>query len=209
MIRGLIAALAGALTWSLVEYGVHRFLGHLPRLRPNPFATEHVRHHVEGNYFAPSWKKATLALAVTVSLLAPAVRCAGLLAGAACVAGFVGFYGLYEVLHRREHTRAGRGPYARWARRHHFTHHFIDARCNHGVTSPLWDLVFGTYRSPARMTVPRKLCMPWLTDPETDAVRADWSRWFVLAPTRESGASAPRVAKDQRDDSSDSGCSAV
>ncbi len=185
MIRVVIAALTGVLTWTFLEYLIHRFLGHHARLRPNPFATEHIRHHVEGNYFAPSWKKGAVALGAIAIIIVPAVRVAGALAGSAYVAGFVGFYLLYEVMHRLEHTHAGIGPYGRWARRHHFTHHFTDARCNHGVTSPLWDFVFGTYRTPARMTVPRKLCMAWLVDPHTGSVRSDWSQWFALAAERQ------------------------
>ena len=61
LVSVLVAALTGLLGWSFLEYMIHRFLGHDPRTRPNPFATEHVRHHIEGGYFAPSWKKALTA----------------------------------------------------------------------------------------------------------------------------------------------------
>jgi hypothetical protein len=90
------------------------------------------------------------------------------------------FYALYEILHRGEHTRAGIGPYGRWARRHHFHHHFVDGRSNHGVTSPVWDFVFGTYQRVGTIPVPRRLCMAWLRDPQTGDVRADQSDTFVL-----------------------------
>jgi sterol desaturase/sphingolipid hydroxylase (fatty acid hydroxylase superfamily) len=178
-----LALVAGVLTWSFLEYCIHRWLGHDKRYRKNPFGVEHIRHHAEGNYFAPWWKKAIAASVVTVSLGAPAILLGGR-AGAAWIAGFVGFYIAYEILHRLEHVWAGFGPYGRWARRHHFTHHFVDARCNHGVTSPLWDLVFGTYRRPEPMVVPRKLKMPWLEDPKTGEVRADWADLMSFAPRR-------------------------
>ncbi|MGZ3425339.1 MAG: sterol desaturase family protein [Polyangia bacterium] len=175
----VVAAVAGALSWSLLEYVIHRWLGHDRRFRGNPFAVEHIRHHVEGDYFAPSWKKGIIAAVVAVVLGAPALLVGGA-AGLAWVGGLLGFYGVYELLHRLEHVSPGRGPYARWARRHHFTHHFVDARCNHGVTSPLWDLVFGTYRRPGRIAVPPRLKMRWLEDPRTGRVRADWADTFEL-----------------------------
>ncbi len=176
----LAAGLAGALSWTFLEYVIHRWLGHDRRYRRTPFGVEHVRHHAEGNYFAPSHKKLLAAAVAAAVLIPPAALALGATLGAAYVGGLLGFYGVYEVLHRLEHVHPGLGAYGRWARRHHFTHHFVDARCNHGVTTPLWDLVFGTYRRPTRMTVPRKLAMPWLTDPVTGTVRADWSDTFVI-----------------------------
>jgi sterol desaturase/sphingolipid hydroxylase (fatty acid hydroxylase superfamily) len=166
----VIAAALGVLTWTLLEYLMHRWLGH--RFRRNPFGREHVRHHVEGNYFAPTWKKLIFAAAIATAL--------GLLAGIAFAAGLIGAYAAYEVLHRLEHTHAGIGPYGRWARRHHFHHHFVDGRTNHGVTSPIWDFVFGTYQAPSTIRVPRKLCMPWLVDPATGEIRAAYAHTYQL-----------------------------
>jgi sterol desaturase/sphingolipid hydroxylase (fatty acid hydroxylase superfamily) len=184
MVGVFVAAISGVIAWSLLEYGIHRFLGHDPRTRPNPFATEHVRHHVEGDYFAPSWKKA-LTATVAVALVGwPAVAIAGATAGMAFVAGFVGMYVGYEVMHRRAHTHPGTGAYGRWARRHHFHHHFGDTRSNHGVTSPIWDRVFGTYQEPGTIRVPRKLAMTWLVDPATGEVRAEHAAHYVLAPSQ-------------------------
>ncbi len=178
------AALLGALTWSLLEYLIHRFLGHLPQLRPNPFATEHVRHHSEGDYFAPTWKKVSVAVVLTALLAVPATRLAGVGPGLAFLAGLMGLYAMYEILHRRAHTHAGRGTYGRWVRLHHFAHHYSDARFNHGVTSPLWDVVFRTRRPVKTIRVPPKFVMPWLLDPASGAVRADYADAFIVEPRR-------------------------
>lgn len=177
----LLALMCGVLTWTLLEYFIHRFLGHEPKLRPNPFASEHIRHHSEGDYFAPTWKKLLAALAFTALLSWPATTLLGVGPGFAYLAGLIGFYGVYEVLHRREHTHAGVNAYGRWARRHHFAHHYSDARFNHGVTSPLWDLVFRTYKPVQQVRVPRKFVMPWLKDPQTGDVRPDHADFFSLA----------------------------
>lgn len=168
------AALAGGLflgvfTWSFLEYCVHRWAGHDRRLRGNIFEREHTRHHSQGDYFAPTSKKLAAAFAA-LALTAPLWWVFGA-AGVAYSVGFAGFYLYYEALHRREHTHQGIGPYGRWARRHHFYHHFCNPKANHGVTSPLWDFVFGTYEKPEVIPVPRKLAMRWLLDP-TGQIRA-------------------------------------
>jgi sterol desaturase/sphingolipid hydroxylase (fatty acid hydroxylase superfamily) len=175
----IVAALLGALTWTLLEYLIHRWMGHDRRFRKSPFGVEHVRHHIEGNYFAPTWKKLIAAALFAGVALGPALAIGGV-AGLGYVAGLVAFYGAYELLHRREHTHAGIGPYGRWARRHHFHHHFVDGRRNHGVTSPIWDFVFGTYERPSIIRVPAKLCMSWLRDPATGQIRSEHAMTYQL-----------------------------
>lgn len=178
----VVTAAAGAVAWTFLEYVIHRWLGHDPRYRGNPFGVEHVRHHSEGNYFAPNHKKAAAAAVVALALGVPAALVAGR-HGAVFVGGLLVMYAAYEVLHRREHTHAGIGRYGRWARRHHFHHHFVDPRTNHGVTTPIWDLVFGTYRRPEVIPVPARLCMRWLLD-DAGAVRAEHAGSYRLRPGR-------------------------
>ena len=176
----VVALLAGVLTWTLLEYLIHRWMGHDRRFRKSPFGVEHIRHHIEGNYFSPTWKK-LIAAAIFASVLSgPAIALAGTTSGLAYVAGLTSFYGIYEWLHRREHTHAGIGWYGRFVRRHHFHHHFVDGRKNHGVTTPIWDLVFGTYQAPTSIRVPTKLCMSWLLDPATGNVRAEHAATYQL-----------------------------
>jgi sterol desaturase/sphingolipid hydroxylase (fatty acid hydroxylase superfamily) len=176
--------LAGVLTWTFLEYVIHRWMGHDRRFRRTPFGLEHVRHHIEGDYFAPTWKKLLLASGLTVVLSVFASWLVGATTGVAYVLGLMSFYGVYEVLHRREHTHAGIGRYGRWARRHHFHHHFVDGRTNHGVTSPLWDVVFGTYRKvEGIIAVPPQLCMRWLRDPRTGDIASEHAAMFVLRKT--------------------------
>jgi sterol desaturase/sphingolipid hydroxylase (fatty acid hydroxylase superfamily) len=175
----ILAFTLGVLTWSLLEYMIHRWMGHGRRFRGNPFGVEHIRHHIEGNYFAPTWKKLIAATIFAGLLIGPAILVAGSV-GIAYVAGFITFYGTYEWLHRREHTHAGIGPYGRFVRRHHFHHHFVDGRKNHGVTTPIWDFVFGTYEAPRVIRVPSKLCMAWLRDPNTGDIRAEHAQTYQL-----------------------------
>ena len=180
----VIALAAGAFSWTFLEYLIHRFMGHDRRYRRTAFGKEHIRHHIEGDYFAPTGKKLVVAALVAAILAGPAIALFGVGLGAAYVAGLVGFYGVYEVLHRRIHTHAGIGPYGRWIRRHHFRHHLVDARTNHGVTTPIWDLVFGSSRKAERILVPPRLCMVWLLDPATGAVRPEHAATYTLGRAR-------------------------
>lgn len=159
-----VAALGfGAAGWTLVEYVLHRFVFHgtsATRLG----AKEHRRHHAQADYFAAWWQKALAAGAATAILLPLALAVGGSVTGLTFTAGFIGMYLLYEILHRRAHTRPPRGAYGRWRRRNHFAHHFVDPRRGQGVTSPVWDLVFATRLPLQRVRVPRRLAMSWLVD---------------------------------------------
>ncbi|MDX2093770.1 MAG: sterol desaturase family protein [Kofleriaceae bacterium] len=180
MIAVVAAVAIGVMSWTLLEYVIHRWGGHHRRFRRTPFGKEHLRHHVEGDYFAPTGAKVLASALVGGVILAVAVPLVGAGPGLAYVAGLLGCYGLYEWHHRRDHTHPGTGWYGRWARRHHFHHHFVDGRANFGVTSPLWDHVFGTYRTVERIAVPRRLAMSWLLDPATGEIRAEYTETFAL-----------------------------
>ncbi len=175
-----LSAGAGVALWSFAEYVLHRFLGHDRRTWPNPFATEHTRHHSEGDYFAPSWKKALVALVAVPLVASLASLLVGITLGSVFGVSFVAMYLVYEWVHHRAHTHRGIGAYGRYLRRHHFHHHFGNPYSNHGVTSPLWDLVFGTFEAPGRIRVPYKLRMQWLIDPSTGDVFADLVTHYEL-----------------------------
>ena len=187
MLNTLFAALAGAFTWTLLEYVIHRWLGHHRSLVGNPFGVEHTAHHSKGNYFAPTWKKIGVAVLIAALLIVPATYLLGLQEGAAYVLGLMAFYGYYELLHRMEHVHAGIGAYGRWARKHHFYHHFHDPSMNHGVTSPIWDVVFGTLVRADVIEVPPKLAMAWLVDPSTGALRPEFEGSYKIRAKRTGG----------------------
>lgn len=174
-----LAAVIGFLSWSFAEYAIHNWVGHLGRGR-NEFSREHLAHHRDGNYFATTAKKAWMALPVVAVMGPLAVMIGGWLLGVVYTAAFLGTYVGYEVLHRRCHTHAPRNAYARWARRHHFHHHFASPKRNHGVTSPLWDFVFRTYDRPGVVKVPAKHAMTWLVDPATGEVYDRYASDYVI-----------------------------
>src|SRR5664279_1431291 len=95
----------------------------------------------------------------------------------------------YEVAHRRIHTHPPRHGYGRWSRRSHLHHNF-------GVTTAVWDRLWGTYDDPGIVTVPRRMAPVWLLDP-TGEVRAEFAEDYVVkgAPRPE----AHQVEKDRAD----------
>lgn len=164
MLLAIILFVSGMLLWTFMEYTLHRSLGHLPKAK-NPFSEEHMRHHYTGNYFAPAYKKA-LAAAVVIPLITGLMMLLVLWWQALSFAiGFTGMYLFYEWLHHHLHAAPPINGYGLLLRRHHFAHHFHNFNKNHGVTSPVWDIIFGS-RLPVKdkVRVPVKLAPFWLLD---------------------------------------------
>jgi hypothetical protein len=185
MVPVLLALVAGAFGWSLSEYVLHRFAGHGPLrkrqglwfLKPTLlfllFQEEHLAHHRDPLYFAPTWKKALATVALLPVIGALAALAVGPGPGLAFGAGFALTYFAYEVLHRRIHTHPPANAYFAWMRRHHL-HHHVRASTNHGVTSPLWDVAFATREVAEPVSLHVKLAPKWLTD-EAGAVRPEFA----------------------------------
>lgn len=191
MVNSVLAFLLGAIGWTLMEYVLHRFVFH--GTSPKRLgAREHRRHHAQVDYFAPWWQKAIAALVTTAILLPLLSLVAGLQNGSAATLGFIAMYLFYEVLHRRAHTHAPRGRYGRWLRKNHFAHHFADPRLAQGVTTPLWDVVFGTRLAVDRVRVPRRLAMRWLVDGQGE-ILTDYAADYALVGSRRRDESTARM----------------
>ena len=175
----LAAALVGGLGWTLTEYLMHRFNGHGGKGKTR-FSREHLRHHAEKDYFTPDRIKVVMALPAFAGLAAVSIWLTGPLMGVAFTVGFAATYVYYEWLHYSLHVTPPRGRYSRWARKHHFAHHFNCPKQNHGVTSPLWDWVFRTLERPEQVRVPARHAMDWLRDPATREVHAAFAADYVV-----------------------------
>jgi sterol desaturase/sphingolipid hydroxylase (fatty acid hydroxylase superfamily) len=66
------------------------------------------------------------------------------------MAGMLGGYAAYEWIHYSTHYRAARTGVGRYLRAYHLAHHHKSPKTRFGVTSPLWDYVFGTHETVAR-----------------------------------------------------------
>ncbi len=167
-LRVCVAAGLGAFGWTFSEYIFHRWF-HTAR-GSNFMSKEHLAHHARRLYGLGLLWAAWIGVflvglgAIPLALHLMLSRSSAFAAGA----GWTVAYFVYEAIHASNHLWAGRTRYGRWTRRHHFHHHFGAPLRNHGVTTPLWDIVFGTYDRIEHLTVPRRLAMVWLLDEHGD-----------------------------------------
>lgn len=173
----LLFLIAGIVSWTLLEYLLHRFLGHEHKGK-NFFKAEHVVHHAKANYFAPVYKKIIAASVVAVSLLGLLSIVFSLLNAAFFITGLMGMYGLYEVTHFRYHAAKPLIPPFIILRKHHFYHHFHNPKMNHGVTTRFWDRVFGTFQEVEVVKVPQQMSMRWLV--KEGEIRPVYAKHFRL-----------------------------
>jgi len=174
----LLSFFFGVLLWTLLEYILHRYLGHVHKGK-NFFKTEHLQHHGKFAYFAPAHKKLIAAIVVfclflgLMSLIFPVLYTFSFLLGT------YSMYALYEITHFRFHSKLPVAPIFIVLRKHHFFHHFHNPKTNFGVTSRIWDRVFGTFTSVEKVRVPQKMAMTWLLD--GGEINQQFSSDFYLA----------------------------
>lgn len=135
----LIAAVAGGLSWTAIEYLLHRWVLHcIP-----PFRELHAQHHAHPGALigTPTWLSATLFLGLWVAITHTVSRSvAGGLA-----TGLMTGYLVYTLIHDAVHHRAARpGSWLHRAKLRHALHHRPGADGNYGVSSGVWDKIFGT-----------------------------------------------------------------
>ncbi len=191
----VLSVVAGGAAWTATEYGLHRFAMHALRGR-GLASREHLSHHADVTYFSPASAKAASAAATTVVVLPLATVAVGRRRAVEFTVGMIGTYLGYEVAHRRIHTHPPRSAYGRWARRSHLHHHFGAPMRNHGVTTNLWDRLFGSYDDPGVVTVPRRMAPVWLLD-ERGEVRPEFADDYAVRGA--AGRDEVRVAADRTD----------
>jgi dihydroceramide fatty acyl 2-hydroxylase len=140
-------AVLGVLAWTLIEYTAHRFLFHFKaehRVTKFLVFLFHGIHHD-----APQDKTrlvmppvgAAIILAILWSLFALAIP-------SPWIEPFIAFFAIgyltYDYTHYAVHHFPMRNRVARFLKHYHMQHHFRMPDRHFGVSSPLWDWVFGT-----------------------------------------------------------------
>lgn len=145
-VAGALAA-GGLLAWSLVEYACHRFVFHLAPGTPARRRLQFLLHGIHHEH--PDDPTRLLMPPV------PTVAAAAIVYGALRLAlspawvdpffaSFLAGYLAYDYTHLYLHRGRPRSRLGRYLRRHHLSHHFANPSARWGVTSPLWDWVFGS-----------------------------------------------------------------
>jgi sterol desaturase/sphingolipid hydroxylase (fatty acid hydroxylase superfamily) len=140
----LLALLLGIFIWTLVEYWVHRYLyHHAPYLSP----LHDLHHQRPGDFIGvPSFLSSGL---VVAGGYLPLVMFDPVAAGGFTSGLLIG-YAVYMVVHHATHHWDIRpGDWLYEARVRHMAHHYGD-EANFGITTDLWDRVFGTARERRR-----------------------------------------------------------
>ena len=140
---------AGLLTWGLYEYAVHRWVLHRePRAEGFnlPGNLTHLRHHADPN----SLQRLNVQLSESAPVCVVYYLLAWGLTGSWQAAthlytGLMAGYFFYEYLDFQAHHGTSRGRLTRYFRKYHLQHHHYDATVRYGVTSPLFDYLFGTF----------------------------------------------------------------
>jgi dihydroceramide fatty acyl 2-hydroxylase len=134
------------LTYTLMEYVMHRFMFHGVRA-PEMVREGHRNHHrrPESRNALPFFVSAIETAALFVIAVAVLGQSRGALFTGICAFGYLA----YSTVHHLLHTSAGLRFPLRWLHDVHEVHHRHPRR-NFGVTSPLWDFILGTYTSPKR-----------------------------------------------------------
>jgi len=161
MIAFVLMFVAGWLLYTFIEYAVHRWGGHSPRWKKG--WRDHLDHHANPRRFPGTHIRLGILLVPLSILLFETMTVA---AASGFIAGAIFGWALFELTHRTLHgsEKGPRTAYGRWIARNHLHHHFVNARTNHGITSPLWDMLLGTYEPVALLVVRgnARTIPPWL-----------------------------------------------
>lgn len=134
----LVPVAAGFLLWTLLEYWFHRVVLH----DWQPFRALHATHHRDVKAFIaiPPWGSSIIFVLSLEFLLMVFEHHIATALMAGLTLGYLTYSYAHDSIHRNW------WPVPAWVKRNHEYHHETKATAAFGVSSPLWDIVFGTFR---------------------------------------------------------------
>jgi sterol desaturase/sphingolipid hydroxylase (fatty acid hydroxylase superfamily) len=144
--------LGGLFLWTLAEYLLHRFLFHYEPTGP---ALQRVWYLIHGVHHEQPQCKTRLVMPPILSIPLALAHYAlfylvfGLALGARAwvyplFAGLLTGYLIYDMTHYATHHLAMKWGFLKFLKRYHLLHHYKTPDDRYGISSPLWDYVFGT-----------------------------------------------------------------
>lgn len=139
---------AGTFLWTITEYVLHRYVFHW--YKDTPFGRRvHFLLHGVHHDFPNDKDRLVMPLLTSVPLAVIFYTLFwGIFGGPRFAeplyAGFALGYLAYDGTHYAVHHFKQTSRIGKYLRRHHMLHHHADHDGGFGVSSPLWDLVFGT-----------------------------------------------------------------
>jgi sterol desaturase/sphingolipid hydroxylase (fatty acid hydroxylase superfamily) len=142
-----LLSLGGIGIWTLAEYWLHRLVFHW---EPDNSFGRRLHFIIHGIHHDHPNDKLRLVMppSVAIPLAALFFLAFWLIFGSPAAfpvfGGFMFGYLLYDYTHYYVHHFVPRSELGKRLREQHMRHHFQDHRFGYGVSSPLWDVIFGT-----------------------------------------------------------------
>lgn len=139
---------SGVLLWTLLEYVIHRWCFHYEPRTGWGRKLHFIVHGVHHDYPSDSSRLVmppSVSLPLAVFFYALLTVAFGR-AGWSICAGLVFGYVCYDAIHYATHHFPMKNRVGAALKAYHLRHHFKDDHAGFGVSSPLWDYVFGTAR---------------------------------------------------------------
>jgi sterol desaturase/sphingolipid hydroxylase (fatty acid hydroxylase superfamily) len=138
---------AGVFVWTFIEYVLHKYIFHFPAKSEFGKKIHFMFHGVHHDYPSDSRRlvmppSVSIPLAVLFYFIFKAVI------GEAYVlpffSGFILGYLFYDLTHYAIHHFNMHSKFWLEIKNHHMLHHYQDEHKGYGVSSPLWDIIFGS-----------------------------------------------------------------
>ena len=146
---GQVAAVAAValLFWTLTEYLLHRYFFHI---QSEHFFWKRFFFIIHGNHHEDPQDPTRLVMppAASIGLASIFYGLFAIVMGPIWCQPFFAFFILgylaYDYVHYSVHHFIPRTPIGRSLKQSHMLHHFVTTEARWGVSSPIWDYVFGT-----------------------------------------------------------------
>jgi sterol desaturase/sphingolipid hydroxylase (fatty acid hydroxylase superfamily) len=144
LVVGLV--IFGLLIWTFVEYTMHRWVFHYQPTSRWGKQLHFLFHGVHHDYPKDA-SRLVMPPVVSIPLALSFFGLFLLVFGQVAPPAFAGFllgYLFYDMVHYATHHFSMKGGVWLWLKKYHMRHHYDDDHSGYGVSSPLWDYVFGT-----------------------------------------------------------------
>jgi sterol desaturase/sphingolipid hydroxylase (fatty acid hydroxylase superfamily) len=144
-----LAFALGVLFWTLTEYAMHRYVFHF---KATSKAGQYLVFLFHGIHHDDPEDPTRLVMPPVVSIALGALFYALFSATLGPVntrpffAGFISGYLVYDYLHFATHHFRPKTAWGKALKENHMKHHYLKKGGKWGVSSPLWDHVFGTFK---------------------------------------------------------------
>jgi len=145
----ILTFLTGVLFWTLTEYSMHRYVFHF---KATSKAGQYLVFLFHGIHHDDPEDPTRLVMppVVSISLGFVFYYAFQLLLGAdsthAFFSGFIAGYLVYDYIHYATHHFRPKTAWGKRTKEHHMKHHYLKKGGKWGVSTPLWDHVFGTFK---------------------------------------------------------------